>query len=229
MPRPGWRRQQLRAEPDGIAEAPVARAIRRDGDQRPAEHQQLAAERHAVLRPCRGRGHLSRRHLWLPEGAVRRRARPRPAGTHRPMRRLALLALLLATPAAAQTGDLVATDALRVCADPANLPFSNDRGEGFENRIAALLGQALDRKVDYVFFPQVQGFVRNTLRAGRCDLVIGTVAGDELMQNTNPYSHTSYVVAFRSDHRVRERLDDRAMKTLRLGAIARTPPIDLLL
>ncbi|TDH63721.1 quinoprotein dehydrogenase-associated putative ABC transporter substrate-binding protein [Dankookia rubra] len=149
------------------------------------------------------------------------------------MRRLALLALLLtasaAAPVAAQTGDLVATDALRVCADPANLPFSNDRGEGFENRIAALLGQALDRKVDYVFFPQVQGFVRNTLRAGRCDLVMGTVAGDELMQNTNPYYHTSYVIAFRGDRPVPERLDDPAMKALRLGAIARTPPIDLLL
>ena len=89
--------------------------------------------------------------------------------------------LLAAAPARAQTGELVATDALRVCADPANLPFSNDRGEGFENRIAALLGRALDRQVEYVFFPQVQGFVRNTIRAGRCDLVMGTVAGDELL------------------------------------------------
>jgi quinoprotein dehydrogenase-associated probable ABC transporter substrate-binding protein len=145
------------------------------------------------------------------------------------MRRLALLAMLLAAPAAAQTGDLVATDALRVCADPANLPFSNDRGEGFENRIASLLGRALDRRVDYVFFPQVQGFVRNTLRAGRCDLVMGTVAGDEVMQNTNPYYHTSYVIAFRRDATLPDSLDDPAMKALRLGAIARTPPVDLLL
>ena len=75
----------------------------------------------------------------------------------------------------------------------------------------------------------MQGFVRNTLRAGRCDLVMGTVAGDELMQNTNPYYHTSYVIAFRSDRPVPDRLDDPAMKALRLGAIARTPPIDLLL
>ncbi|RAI56113.1 substrate-binding domain-containing protein [Roseicella frigidaeris] len=139
------------------------------------------------------------------------------------------LAALLARPAAAETGDLVATDALRVCADPANLPFSNERGEGFENRIAALLAQALDRRLDYVFFPQVQGFVRNTLRAGRCDLVMGTVAGDELLQNTNPYYHTTYVIAFRRDHPVPERLDDPAMRALRLGAIARTPPTDLLL
>lgn len=143
--------------------------------------------------------------------------------------RAALAALLLAAPAAAQTGDLVATDALRVCADPANLPFSNERGEGFENKVAALLGRALDRRLDYVFFPQVQGFVRNTLRAGRCDLVMGTVAGDELMQNTNPYYHTTYVLAYRRDAAVPERLDDPAMKSLRLGAIARTPPIDLLL
>lgn len=145
------------------------------------------------------------------------------------MKRRALLALLLAAPASAQTGDLVATDTLRVCADPANLPFSNDRGEGFENRIAAILAKALDRKLDYVFFPQVQGFVRNTLRAGRCDLVMGTVAGDELMQNTNPYYHTSYVIAFRSDRTIPASLDDPAMQALRLGAIARTPPVDLLL
>jgi quinoprotein dehydrogenase-associated probable ABC transporter substrate-binding protein len=144
---------------------------------------------------------------------------------------LAALALsLAAAPASAQTGELVATDALRVCADPANLPFSNERGEGFENRIATLLGRALDRRVEYVFFPQVQGFVRNTLRAGRCDLVMGTVAGDDLMQNTNPYYHTTYVIAFRrgAAEPPPDRLDDPRMKALKLGAIARTPPVDLL-
>ncbi len=141
----------------------------------------------------------------------------------------AALALLAAPAARAQTGELVATDALRVCADPSNLPFSNERGEGFENRVAALVGRALERRVEYVFFPQVQGFVRNTLRAGRCDLVMGTVAGDDLMQNTNPYYHTTYVLAFRRGAEPPpERLDDPRMKTLRLGAVARTPPVDLL-
>jgi len=143
----------------------------------------------------------------------------------------AALALFAAgsSAAPAQTGELAATDALRVCADPANLPFSNERGEGFENRIAALLGKALERQVEYVFFPQVQGFVRNTLRAGRCDLVMGTVAGDDLMQNTNPYYHTTYVLVFRRGAEAPpERLDDPRMKSLRLGAIARTPPVDLL-
>ncbi len=149
-------------------------------------------------------------------------------------RALAAAALALsvaAVPAArALSGELVATDALRVCADPANLPFSNERGEGYENRIAALLGRALDRQVEYVFFPQVQGFVRNTLRAGRCDLVMGTVAGDDLMQNTNPYYHTTYVMAYRRDaaEPPPERLDDPRMRSLRLGAVARTPPVDLL-
>jgi ABC-type amino acid transport substrate-binding protein len=118
---------------------------------------------------------------------------------------------------------------LRVCADPANLPFSNERREGFENRIAQLLGDALGLPVEYVFFPQVQGFVRNTLRAGRCDLVMGTVAGDDLMQNTNPYYHTAYVMVVRRGAEVPERLDDPRMRALRLGAIARTPPVDLLL
>ncbi len=128
----------------------------------------------------------------------------------------------------AQTADLVATDALRVCADPSNLPFSNERREGFENRIAGLIGEALGLPVEYVFFPQVQGFVRNTLRAGRCDLVMGTVAGDDLLQNTNPYYHTTYVLAYRRGAEVPERLDDPRMRSLRLGAVARTPPIDLL-
>jgi quinoprotein dehydrogenase-associated probable ABC transporter substrate-binding protein len=142
---------------------------------------------------------------------------------------LALLAAAAPSASRAQTGELVATDALRVCADPSNLPFSNERGEGFENRVAALVGRALDRQVEYVFFPQVQGFVRNTLRAGRCDLVMGTVAGDDLMQNTNPYYHTTYVLAFRRGAEPPpERLDDPRMKSLRLGAVARTPPVDLL-
>jgi quinoprotein dehydrogenase-associated probable ABC transporter substrate-binding protein len=141
---------------------------------------------------------------------------------------LAAALLCLSSAARAQTSDLVATDALRVCADPSNLPFSNDRREGFENRIAALVGEALGLPVEYVFFPQVQGFVRNTLRAGRCDLVMGTVSGDDLLQNTNPYYHTSYVLAYRRGAEVPDRLDDPRMRTLRLGAIARTPPIDLL-
>ncbi|MCI0752193.1 quinoprotein dehydrogenase-associated putative ABC transporter substrate-binding protein [Teichococcus vastitatis] len=145
---------------------------------------------------------------------------------------LALAALLLVLPpppARAQTAELVPPDELRVCADPANLPFSNERGEGFENRIALILGEAMGLPVRSVFFPQVQGFVRNTLGLRRCDLVMGTVASDELMQNTNPYYHTTYVAVFRKDAPPPADLGDPAARNLRFGVVARTPPVDLLL
>jgi ABC-type amino acid transport substrate-binding protein len=93
--------------------------------------------------------------------------------------------------------------ALRVCADPHNLPFSDEKGEGFENKIAELLGQDLSLPVEYFWFPQVIGFVRVGLNGGHCDLVIGTVVGDELMQTTAPYYRTGYVFVFRRDKPVR--------------------------
>jgi quinoprotein dehydrogenase-associated probable ABC transporter substrate-binding protein len=129
----------------------------------------------------------------------------------------------------AQTGELVASDELRVCADPSNLPFSNEHGEGFENRIAQIVGQALNLPVRNVFFPQGPGFVRNTLNAHRCDLVMGTVAGDSMMQNTNPYYHTTEVMVYRSGEEPPPTdFDDPRMRSLRIGVIARTPPVDLL-
>ena len=94
---------------------------------------------------------------------------------------------------------MVDRSALKVCADPNNLPFSDEKKEGFENKIAELIGAELGLKVDYAWFPQVIGFVRNTLRAHLCDLVMGTVAGDEIMQTTNPYYFTTYVMLYRSD------------------------------
>ena len=76
---------------------------------------------------------------------------------------------------AAQTGELVDRSELKVCADPNNLPFSDEGKDGFENKIAELIGDELGLKVDYVWFPQVIGFVRNTLRPHLCDLVMGTL------------------------------------------------------
>lgn len=118
--------------------------------------------------------------------------------------------------------------ALRVCADPHNLPFSDDKGEGFENKIAELLGRDLSLPVEYFWFPQVIGFVRNGLKAGRCDLVIGTVAGDELMQTSTPYYRTTYVLVFRRDKPVSADLSDPALAGLSIGVISGTPPSDLL-
>jgi len=132
--------------------------------------------------------------------------------------------------ARAQTSDLVPRNELRVCADPNNLPLSNDKGEGFENKIAELIGQDLKLPVTYVWFPQVIGFVRNTLYAHRCDLIVGTVAGDELVQTTNPYYYTSYVMAYRSDRGLDlAKIGDEKLKTLTIGVVAGTPPSDLLI
>src|SRR6266567_2825733 len=118
-------------------------------------------------------------------------------------RHLAALSMALFSchlgPVATQTGELVDRSELKVCADPSNLPFSDEKKEGFENKIAELIGAELGLKVDYAWFPQVIGFVRNTLRAHLCDLVMGTVAGDEIMQTTNPYYFTTYVMFYRSD------------------------------
>jgi quinoprotein dehydrogenase-associated probable ABC transporter substrate-binding protein len=127
------------------------------------------------------------------------------------------------------TGDLVSRSELRVCADPNNLPFSNEAGEGFENKIAEALGQELSLPVKFTWFPQVIGFVRNTLQAGRCDLVIGTVAGDETMQTTTPYYYTSYVVVFRADKGLSfADFTDPKLKSLHIGVVAGTPPANLL-
>jgi len=143
--------------------------------------------------------------------------------------RLAALLVVLAGPVAAQTGEIVDRSELKVCADPNNLPFSDEKKEGFENKIAELIGAELGLTVDYAWFPQVTGFVRNTLRAHLCDLVTGTVAGDEVMQTTNPYYFTTYVMFYRSDKGFAlDGPQDPRLADLRLGVVAGTPPTDLL-
>lgn len=141
------------------------------------------------------------------------------------------LALLFGTQAAqAQRTELVSRTELRVCADPNNLPFSNEAGEGFENRIAQLIADDLGLPVTYVWFPQVIGFVRNTLRARHCDLVPGTVGGDTVLENTNPYYHTAYMVVTRAADGIEaDSLGDPAFADKRIGVVAATPPSDLLL
>jgi quinoprotein dehydrogenase-associated probable ABC transporter substrate-binding protein len=142
---------------------------------------------------------------------------------------LALSLVCWSGPAAAQTADIVDRSALKVCADPNNLPFSNEKKQGFENKIADLMGDAIKLKVQYTWFPQVIGFVRNTLQAHRCDVVMGTVAGDEIMQTTNPYYFTTYVMVYRSDKGFNlNGLQDPRLANLRLGVVSATPPSDLL-
>jgi len=101
--------------------------------------------------------------------------------------------------------------ALRVCADPNNLPFSNEKREGFENKIAELLGREMRLPVEYTWWAQRRGFFRNTLKAGLCDVVIGVPASFELALTTAPYYRSTYVFVSRKDRNLNiKSLDDEA-------------------
>jgi mxaJ protein len=107
---------------------------------------------------------------------------------------------------------------LRVCADPNNLPFSDRRGAGFENRIAEVIAGELGARVAYTWWPQRRGFVRNTLRAGRCDVVMGVPASFEQVLPTRPYYRSSYVFVWRRDQGPAVRsLDDPVLARLKVG------------
>jgi quinoprotein dehydrogenase-associated probable ABC transporter substrate-binding protein len=114
--------------------------------------------------------------------------------------------------------------------DPRDLPFSNEAGEGFENKIAELLAHKLGKSVGYTFYPDATGFIRNTLNAHRCDVVLGIAQGDDIVQPTNPYYRTSYVAAYRQDGPLKglDSLSDPRLKTAKIGIVAGTPPATLL-
>ncbi len=145
----------------------------------------------------------------------------------------ALLAVLSSTAlvtsadgAEGQRVDLVNRTALRVCADPANLPFSNDKGEGFENKIAGIVAAELKVPVEYTWFPQATGFIRQTLFAKRCDVVIGYAQGDDLVLNTTPYYRSTYTLVYGRSSGL-DGVDDLAdprLKDRRIGVVAGTPP-----
>jgi quinoprotein dehydrogenase-associated probable ABC transporter substrate-binding protein len=122
--------------------------------------------------------------------------------------------------------ELVDPKVLRVCADPRNLPFSNEKGEGFENKLAELFAEKLQKKLDYTFFPQATGFVRMTLAAHRCDVIMGFPQGDELVQGTNPYYRTAYALVAKPGSGLEDvaSLSDERLKGKHLGIIAGTPP-----
>ena len=107
---------------------------------------------------------------------------------------------------------------LRVCADPNNLPFSNQKGEGFENKIAELLARDLGERIEYTWWAQRRGFFRNTLRAGTCDLVIGVPAAFEMALTTRPYYRSTYVFLSRKDRHLKlTSFDDPSLKKLKIG------------
>ena len=146
------------------------------------------------------------------------------------------LMLLIGGHAAAQapglgaSAELVDTKAFRVCADPRDLPFSNEAGEGFENKLAELFAQKLGIPVTYTYFPQVIGFVRVTLNALRCDVIMGVAVGDDLVQTTNAYYHTTYALVFKPGSGLDgiDSLTDPRLRDKHIGIIAGTPPATVL-
>ncbi len=127
------------------------------------------------------------------------------------------------------TGDLVDRDALRVCAPPSDLPFSDDKGAGFENKIAAIVGDELGLPVTYTYYPDTTGFYRNTLAARLCDVVIGVTSANEFLQNTNPYYTSTFAILYRADAGLDvEDLADPDLKDLSIGAVAQTPPVTIM-
>ena len=148
----------------------------------------------------------------------------------------ALFGLLLVHRAAAQTPglggsvELVDPKVFRVCADPNNLPFSDQQGQGFENKLAELFARKLDEPTSYTYFPQVIGFVRNTLNALRCDVIIGTAVGDSQVQTTNPYYRTTYALVFKPGSGLDgvDTLEDPRLKDKHIGIVAGTPPATIL-
>jgi quinoprotein dehydrogenase-associated probable ABC transporter substrate-binding protein len=124
---------------------------------------------------------------------------------------------------------------LRVCADPNNLPFSNEQGEGFENALAHLVAGELGRRVEYTWWPQRRGFFRTTLRAGVCDVVMGVPEDFEMALTTRPYYRSTYVFVTRRDRNIGlSSMDDPRLRRLSIGIhlvgddYANVPPGDAL-
>jgi quinoprotein dehydrogenase-associated probable ABC transporter substrate-binding protein len=123
-------------------------------------------------------------------------------------------AVVLAGSAAASADE----SELRVCADPNNMPFSNSAQAGFENKIAELIAQKLGKTLSYTWWAQRRGFIRHTLRAGVCDLVIGVPAHYDLVENTRPYYRSSYVFVSQAKRNLQlNSIEDPRLHQLTIG------------
>jgi quinoprotein dehydrogenase-associated probable ABC transporter substrate-binding protein len=172
-------------------------------------------------------------------GRTERQATPMPPVSRWPAIILPTLAGMLAcglvalraVEACAQSSDpgsleLVDPNVFRACGDPRNLPFSNDKGEGFENKLAELFAAKLGKKLIYTYFPQATGFVRMTLGTYRCDIIMGFPQGDDQAQLTIPYYRTTYALVVKSGSGLEDvtTIGDPKLKDKRIGVVARTPP-----
>ena len=122
--------------------------------------------------------------------------------------------------------ELVDPNVFRACGDPRNMPFSNEKGEGFENKLAELFAAKLGKKLSYTYFPQATGFVRKTLGEFRCDVIIGFPLGDDQAQATIPYYRTTYALVTKHGSGLEDvaTIEDPRLKDKRIGVVARTPP-----
>jgi quinoprotein dehydrogenase-associated probable ABC transporter substrate-binding protein len=172
-----------------------------------------------------GRAHKRR-------GGLRNRTIAAGLSRRKPGRPLAAAALCLGLVAGSAPGaEAAGGGSLRVCADPDNMPFSNEKGEGFENKLAELIAEKLDARLEYSWFPEATGYVPNTMGRDACDLVMGYAQGTGLIEDTNPYYFTSYVLIYRAEDGSLTGLDslsDPRLKDKRIGLFARTPPASIL-
>lgn len=123
---------------------------------------------------------------------------------------LPALSLLLVGAAAPRT--------LKICADPNNLPFSNQAQQGFENKLVDIVAKDLGATVSYTWWAQRRGNLRETLKAGECDIVPGIGSNVEMAGTTRPYYRSTYVVVTRADrHLDIASFDDPRLKTLKIG------------
>jgi mxaJ protein len=107
---------------------------------------------------------------------------------------------------------------LRVCADPNNMPFSNGRSEGFENKLAEMIAGKLQAKLEYTWWSERKSFIRNSLDQGRCEVVMGVPATLESITATNPYYRSTYVFVSRHDRKLQiTSLNDPRFENWRIG------------
>jgi quinoprotein dehydrogenase-associated probable ABC transporter substrate-binding protein len=122
--------------------------------------------------------------------------------------------------------ELVDPDVFRACGDPRNMPFSDEKGEGFENKLAELFAAKLGKKLSYTYFPQATGFVLKTLGSYRCDIIMGFPQGDDQAQVTIPYYRTTYALVTKRGSGLEDvtAINDPKLKDKRIGVVAKTPP-----
>jgi mxaJ protein len=131
---------------------------------------------------------------------------------------LHLMLLIVALALLVSAGATSAGRELRVCADPDNLPFSNQKMEGFENKLADLIAADLRATVKYAWLRQRRGFIRRGLKANQCDVVTGIPNASEMVLATKPYYRSTYVFVYRKNANLQLRsLDDPALRQLRIG------------